>query len=270
MTKIVNPEQISELLRECAREHITPYFRNLSEDDVQYKNDKSKSKVTIADHKSEAFLTAKLTALLPNSLVVGEEGVHENKSVLDYLQDSEKLIWVIDPIDGTHNFSSGSEVFCVMLALVKNGETQMAWIYDVCNDSMTFAEKGKGTFIDGVQIFIDQTTPLEGSKGFAGYKFVRQVENITINTLRCAGHEYLRILKNEAVFALYSFMNPWDHAAGTFMVEEAGGYVAKWDGSAYSSRETKGGIIAANSQETWQKVKDAIPHEILQKHVEKP
>jgi len=265
MAASIDPGRVSELLRECARKHIVPYHKNLSADQKGFKDNNPNNQVTIADRESEEFLTRELTRLLPGSIVVGEEATETDKSMPDRLKDSRNVVWVIDPVDGTSNFARGDDKFCVMVALVENGETRMAWIYDVVNDSMTFAEKGKGAFLDGVKMELDPQAPVGNRKGYAGYRILDQVSNITTSTLRCAGHEYLNIAKGEALFGIYSFMKPWDHLAGALIVEEAGGYVRKWDGTAYKPGDTRGGIIAAATQQMWQKVRDSIPQKSLQK-----
>lgn len=265
MATSIDPEKVNEVLRECARDIILPYHGALEDHHVERKNDATNSKVTIADKESEEFLTEKLQALLPGSYVVGEEAAEENPEILDYLNDPEKAVWVIDPIDGTSNYARGDDTFCVIVALVADGKTQMGWIYDVRNDSMAFAQKGQGTFIDGQKTEIDPQVEREGSTGYAGYSFMDQVKNITLETLRCSGLEYTRIAKGEAVFSIYRMMKPWDHLAGTLLVEEAGGYVRKWGGSAYDPHDRTGGIISASNQEIWQEVRDLIPQKSLEK-----
>ncbi len=271
MAANIDPKKVEDIIRECAKECILPYFRNLSPDDIQQKNDATMSTVTVADALAEEFLGERLAKLLPGSKIVGEEGTHGNEeTAFDPLHEEGSQVWVIDPIDGTNNYSKGSETFCVMLALVEDNEVKKAWIYDACNDSMAYAEKGKGTFIDGQKVTIDNDPPKTGDVGYTTNRAGKQIPDISIKTLRCSGHEYLNILKGKAIFALYSVMKPWDHLAGTFMVKEAGGYVAKWDGSPYTARDSKGGLITANSKATWDKVHGAIPQQALERHKVSP
>lgn len=263
MTASIDPGKVSDLLRECARKHILPYHGKLLDHHKSFKGGNPHNEVTVADRESEEFLTRELRKLIPDSVVVGEEATEEDKRIPDLLKDPANVVWVIDPIDGTSNFARGSDTFCVMVALVEGGETRMSWIYDVTKDSMAFAEKGKGAFVDGRKIGIDPNNPAE--QGFAGYRILDKVTNITINTLRCAGHEYLRVAKGEAAFAIYSFMKPWDHLAGVLLVQEAGGHTGRWDGAPYKPGDTKGGIIAAATAQIWQKVRGMIPDKSLQK-----
>ncbi len=266
MTASLDPGKVSDLLRECARKHVLPWRGKLLAEHKTFKEGNPHNEVTVADRESEEFLTRTLTALLPGSVVVGEEATENDPRIPELLKDPAKTVWVIDPIDGTSNFISGSDNFCIMVALVEGGEVRMSWIYDAVNDSMAFAEKGMGAFLDGKRLQVDSGARLDTGRGYAGYKIMSNVSNITTKTLRCAGHEYLHVARGDAAFALYGYIKPWDHFAGAFMVEEAGGYVRKWDGTPYRPGDTKGGVIAAASARLWQEIRDLIPHQFLQRH----
>src|SRR5262249_47929287 len=73
-------------------------------------------------------------------------------------------------------------------------------------------------------------------------------------SLRCAAHEYLAIARGEAHFSLYSRVKPWDHLPGTLMVEEAGGFAAKWDKQPYAPQDVTTGLIVSSSKEVWEDV----------------
>ena len=87
-----------------------------------------------------------------------------------------------------------------------------------------------------------------------------------IANLRCSGLEYFRMVKGEASFSLYSRMKPWDHLAGSFFVQESGGYVRKWDGSEYRPADREGGLITAVNQAVWQSVRNSIPQKKIEKY----
>ena len=90
-----------------------------------------------------------LTRLAPGLAVVGEEAAHADPTVLDSLSGA---CWIIDPIDGTSNFASGSGHFATMVALADAGETIAGWIYDPQRDRMCRARRGEGAFIDGERL----------------------------------------------------------------------------------------------------------------------
>lgn len=250
-------EQVEKIIKDCARLYVMPYFRKLLDEHITYKNDDPLNPVTVADEQSEIYLESKLTQLIPGSLVVGEENVEKNPEVLDCLKDPENVVWVIDPIDGTRNFKDGKETFCIIVALVAHGETQLGWIYDPCTDTMAFAAKGEGCFFNGQKAMLDQSAKLEdGAIGYTRSRYASRLDGVDVKTLSCSGHEYMRIAQGNGLFSLYGYMKPWDHLAGTLIVQEAGGYVRKFLASPYKPHDQKGGLITANSEDTWRTIKN--------------
>src|ERR1700730_15726265 len=120
-------EKVGRLIAEIAAAEVMPYFQKLGHGDITEKG--PGDLVTVADVAAERRLSAVLTDLLPGSLVVGEEAAAADPGVLEALA-GDAPVWVIDPIDGTANFAEGKPVFAVMVALVRRGETVMAWIHD--------------------------------------------------------------------------------------------------------------------------------------------
>ena len=128
---------------------------------------------------------------------------------------------------------------------------------------MAIAEQGSGVEINGAKrTYPKMDTPLKQSKGFISRKFLppkmreelkETLENEfgNIETYICCAHEYLDIIEGNSLYNLYSRIKPWDHLAGTMMMEEAGGYVRKWDKSLYRPGDEEGGIITADTEETW-------------------
>lgn len=265
MVSSIDPEKVAGIIRECGQTIVLPYHNNLESHQVARKNDATNSVVTIADQEAEAFLTEKLRAMIPGSFVVGEEATEDDPSLLDHLSDPDKAVWVIDPVDGTGNFESGSKTFCIIVALVTGGKTQMGWIYDVCNDSMAFAQNGKGAYIDGQKAVI----PAEAQDRKRGYVSIGHrvdTEDYKTAALRCSGLEYVRIAKGEGAFSVYGFTKPWDHLAGTLLVKEAGGIVRRWDHTDYLPGDGKKGLISAANEDIWAKMRSFIPEKTLQKY----
>ncbi|HJO58994.1 MAG TPA: inositol monophosphatase family protein, partial [Nitrospinaceae bacterium] len=113
-----DPEKISEFLREAAERDILPLFKQLKDHEI---NDKESGEiVTAADIRAENRLINSLTKVLPKSTTVGEEEVSGDKSVINRLT-GEAPVWVIDPLDGTRNFSKGKDRFAVIVALCLQG-----------------------------------------------------------------------------------------------------------------------------------------------------
>ena len=251
----IDPLKIDSILRECADTCIMPYFKNLQDHEVDTKTGPN-DLVTIADKKSEAFLSHALTLLYPSSVLIGEEGVSAKTQTTDILKDKNAFIWVADPVDGTWNFRRGKDEFCVMLACVHGGEVVGGWIYDIVGGRMMTAEKGGGAFMNGAKLSVAAPKTLNESTGYAGRKYfpVPMREHIvnfktsvkSLHTLNCAGHEYLHLASGDTDFAIYSRIRPWDHLAGTLAVKEAGGHVMKWDNTPYTPGDEFGGLVVAS------------------------
>lgn len=266
MAKNINPKQVEALIREAAKKHILPYYGKLDNTDVQSKAH-AEDLQTIADLESEKFLTRELSRLFPGSHIIGEESTHDEPARLDLLKDKETISWVIDPVDGTYNFRHKKRHFGLILACVIDGKTQYGWIYDILGDDMLFTARGRGAFINGKPVSTAPEKPLSELSGYASisgkakkiFKDARaHLKEIT--TLRCSAHEYLNIVQGNTDFAVYTHLKPWDHLAGTLAVEEAGGYVAKLDGSPYTTNDQEGVILIASRKGVWQKLASKLNH----------
>ncbi len=265
----INPEKISTYIRDVAAEKITPRFRHLQEHEISTKSGPT-DLVTIADIEAEEALTAIFKDLLPGSHVVGEEAVSKGEIDISLLATEEGYVWVIDPVDGTGNFADGNEKFGCIVALVKGGQTIQSWILDIPQDHMAIAEQGAGVEINGARVtYLIMVTPLKDTRGFISRKFLPQkmrdeLRDVldeqfgNIETYVCCAHEYLDILKGKSFFSMYSRIRPWDHLAGAMMLSEAGGYIRKWDGSAYKPGDERGGLICTDTNETWQQIYDLL------------
>ena len=147
----MNPEKIAEIIKDVALAKIVPRFQSLAEDEISTKSGPS-DLVTIADIESEIELTRILKDILPGSLVVGEEAVSKNEMDMSVLGTESDPIWVIDPVDGTHNFAHGKPSFATIIALVKGGQVVQGWIYDIPNDRFSMAEQGAGVVLAGERL----------------------------------------------------------------------------------------------------------------------
>lgn len=135
----VDLSKVAAIIAEVSAAEIMPRFRNLAAGDIRKK--KGDETVTVADEVAERALTPRLMALLPGSVVVGEESVAEKPELMDLLA-GDAPVWVIDPIDGTRNFAAGKAEFAVMLALVRHNETLAAWILRPITGASYMAEAG--------------------------------------------------------------------------------------------------------------------------------
>lgn len=261
----------ADLLRTAAQKEILPRFRNLGSDAIQQKTS-SIDLVTEADVLAEKFITAEIRTKFPRALVVGEEAVSENKSLLDGLAAAE-LAFVIDPIDGTFNFARGAPLFGVMCAVVENGVTTGGIIYDPMGENWIMARRGEGAFMrwpDGTTKAIkvadaDEIGEMGGSVSW--YYLPQDVKATVLHNLsrfktgfgfRCAAHEYWLAATGGGHFVLYNKLSPWDHLAGALIHQEAGGYHARFDGSAYDCTTHDGGLLLAPDEESWNRIRATL------------
>ena len=214
---------------------------------IEYKGDADL--VTAADRAAEVLIRERITQQFPGHDVLGEEqGLNDQGS--DYR-------WYVDPLDGTTNFAHGYPVFCVSMALEHRtaAETKRvaAVVYDPTRDELFTAEQWKGAHLNGKPIHVSKATQLKEclvATGFPSHKRhknpnIHFYHQITLRThgVRRAGSAALDLcnVASGRFDGFWEFnLNPWDTAAGALIVEEAGGKVSRFDGSAFEidSRET--------------------------------
>jgi fructose-1,6-bisphosphatase/inositol monophosphatase family enzyme len=251
-------DAVTALMRDVAARIVMPRFRQLAPSEIIEKA--PDDLVTIADRESEIALGEGLTAILPGSRIVGEEACAADPSIVDTI--GEGVVWIVDPIDGTHNFASGESPFAIMIALAQDGETQAAWILDPVTGRLCHAHKGHGASIDG------EAVTARGSGAalpIAGLSFTYLPKHIAADMQaradgklecapipRCAGEQYPRIVLGVNDISMFWRTYAWDHAPGALFVTEAGGHVARFDGTAYGPTQTGTGMIAAATPELWE------------------
>ena len=224
---------VEELLRQVAEQEILSRFGQLQSEDIQTKAH-ARDVVTTADLEAENRLHEGLSKLLPGSAVIGEEDCFRNPEILNRMT-GDQPVWVVDPLDGTNNFAQGKPCFAMICALVEGGETQMGWIYDPIAGVCATTRRGEGVYLAGRKLTIELPETLEQMTGSLGDGMRKRVQarkedgeaGLPQHLVRyhCCGREYLDLLLGKIHFALYGGqLMPWDHAAGTLMIEEASGY----------------------------------------------
>ena len=248
---------VAALMRQVAADVVMPRYRNLAADEIIEKA--ADDLVTIADRESELRLQEGLARLLPEAGIVGEEACAADPALVDKL--GHGLNWLIDPIDGTSNFAAGRPPFGLMIALVDGGETLAGWMLDPLTDRLCHAARGKGATINGETILARESgapLPVAG----LSMLFVRPEDRQGLidraegklqmaDIPRCAAEQYPRIVLGVNDLALFERTLPWDHAPGALFVNEAGGRVARPDGSPYRVDDNRKGMIAAASPAMW-------------------
>ena len=257
-------DEVADALRELSADIVLPRFRNLQSDDVQEKS--PGDLVTVADLEMEAALTLRLLALIPGSTVVGEEACAANPGLLSSVATG--WVWVVDPVDGTINFAEGREDFATMVALLREGEAVAAWIFQPTAHRLFAAEKGAGSSADGglVEIAPRNGGPLQGmvSTRYVPTPFKDAVARVdhdlaTLEEGRASGVDYPALVGGDFDFLFYWRIFPWDHVPGSLIVTEAGGHVARLDGSPYRASDPQPGLLVAASAATWNAARKLLP-----------
>ena len=228
---------------------------------IEYKGDADL--VTAADRASEALIRERVSKQFPSHDVMGEEqGLNDRGG---------EYRWYVDPLDGTTNFAHGFPVFAVSMALERRSENEQVRVagivYDPTRDELFSAEKGKGAHLNGNPIYVSKISQLKECLVATGFPSHKRHKNpniffyheITLKThgVRRAGSAALDLcyVACGRFDGFWEFnLNPWDTAAGTLIVEEAGGKVSRFDGAPFelNSRET----LASNGL-----VHDSLIHE---------
>jgi fructose-1,6-bisphosphatase/inositol monophosphatase family enzyme len=256
----IDTARVADIIRHVAATEVMPRFRNLQQSDIREKN--PGDLVTVADEAAEKQLTQLLQEVLPEALVVGEEAVSKDTSVLHNLKGN-RPVWVIDPVDGTSNFAKGSDKFGILIALMQHGVTEYGWIFDVPGNRMAITQRGAGSFLDGERLSI--TCKETGLKQLAGqcdgaparhFDAVRPLFR-EIRQSGCCLHDHMDFITAKADFIAYvDRVTPWDHAAVNLLTREAGAYAAM-DENGVPYDPTRYGpafMLTAPTREWWEKL----------------
>jgi myo-inositol-1(or 4)-monophosphatase len=155
-------------------------------------------------------------------------------------------VWIVDPLDGTTNFAHSYPVFCASVALAVDGEIAAGAVYDPLRDELFTAERGAGAHLNGRRLSVSAAGVLIESLVITGFPYdlhQKLAQRLRFFN-RMMGHA--RAVRRDGSAALNlsyvaaaradgfweEILNPWDMAAGRLLVEEAGGRVSRFDGSA--------------------------------------
>ena len=250
---------VTALMETVSAEVVLPRYQNLASDEIE--ENAADDYVTIADKESELRLHEGLLRILPEAGVVGEEAVAADPAVLDGV--GKGLQWIIDPIDGTGNFAAGRPPFGIMIGLVDTGIIQAGWILDPLTGRMCHAALGGGAFIDGERITARESGADKPIAALAVYYLsaeqradiaVRAEGQLTLVDIpRCAAEQYPRLVLGQNDISLFERSHPWDHAPGALLLNEAGGRLARRDGTPYIIGDKRTGLLGASSPRMWDK-----------------
>src|SRR6056297_967331 len=233
MLTTAQTEKITDLIRSTG-EYIQSQAARVSERDVTSKD--LNSFVSYVDREAEKRLVRGLDRIQPGCGYWTEEET--------VARSGESARWIIDPLDGTTNFLHGLPAYAVSVALEIDGALSYGWSYHISADTMYFAEKRGGAFIDGRPITVSSSSQLVDTliaTGFPYTDFTHQdayMKLLSHLMPRCRG---LRRWGSAAIDLAFTAaghfqgfyevgLSPWDVAAGALLVQEAGGRVTDFAG----------------------------------------
>jgi fructose-1,6-bisphosphatase/inositol monophosphatase family enzyme len=176
-------------------------------------------------------------------------------------------------VDGTLNYASGMTVFACMAAVLVRGEPVAAVIHDPVLDDCAMALRGEGAWLerpDGRRddLRVAKAKPLSAMTGMASCTYFgepirsrlpsRYPLAAEVSSFRCCGHEYRQAAAGNCHFVAYGKLMPWDHAPGTLLHREAGGFSAMLDGGAYIPAAGGSGLLCAPDRDSWREIKSAM------------
>ncbi len=196
--------------------------------------------VTEVDHAAEQAIIETLLTAYPGHGIWAEETGREHGA-----KDSE-FVWIIDPLDGTTNFIHGLPVYCVSIALAVKGKVEQAVVYDPTRNDLFTATKGRGAFLNDRRLRVSKRIDLKQALVSTGFPFrpgdnfnqyLQMMGDVMQRTagLRRPGSAALDLAYVAAGYTEGFFekgLQPWDVAAGSLLVTEAGGLVGNFTGEA--------------------------------------
>jgi fructose-1,6-bisphosphatase/inositol monophosphatase family enzyme len=236
---------VQRLIEQVTATEVLPRFGRLGAGDVREKA--PGDIVTVADRAAEAALAAGLTRIVPGSVVVGEESVSTDPARLDALA-SDAPVWVVDPIDGTEAYATGSPRFTTLVALAHRGRLLASWTHVPVLGRTATAVAGGGAFVDGRPLRVvpagpdlrdlDVVAPQPRWWDITTREQMSRLgrSGIALSFFDTSGLEYLRLADGRRAAMIVTWEHAWDHAAGLLLYSEAGGSAGCADGRPFDLR----------------------------------
>lgn len=187
--------------------------------------------VTDVDRKSEDYLIEAIRSRFPGHQVITEES--------GVLPGEDRQVWYIDPLDGTVNYAHGVPIFSVSIAYAEDGKVILGGVYDPMQDEYFYARRGQGAWVNGRALKVSEARALDQSLLVTGFPYdvhtnpENNLDHYTHFALKSRGVRRLGSAAMDLAYVaagrLDGFweirINTWDIAAGSLLVEEAGGRV---------------------------------------------
>ena len=222
--------------------------------------------VSEVDRKAEEVIIQTLLDAYPGHGILAEESGREHGA-----RDSE-YVWIIDPLDGTTNFLHGFPVYAVSIALAHRGVVQQAVVYDPTRNDLFFSSKGRGAFLNDRRLRVSKRLRLSDSligTGFPfrkGDNFKRYVKMFEEVMQSCAGLRRPGAAALDLCYVAAGYydgffetgLSPWDVAAGSLIITEAGGLIGNFTGESDFLYQRE--VVAGNPKVYGQLVQILAPY----------
>ncbi len=207
--------------------------------------------VTEADFESERLLISAIRKKFPYHNILAEESGE--------LVGKSNYTWVIDPLDGTANFARQIPLFGVIVAFLEDNVVQCGAIYDPIHDELYYARRGQGAYCNGKRIYVSAETALEemviimsnvrmrsSLEQFAHWRSLFALYTTYYKSYGSAAQSFMALASGKVDAYLSAGLYPWDVAAGSLLVQEAGGKITHLDGRKWDWGEMNQHILVAN------------------------
>ena len=216
--------------------------------------------VTEVDRAAEQEIIATIRRHYPQHAFLAEESGRSGE---------HETLWIIDPLDGTTNFLHGFPVFCVSIACQIKGRLEQAVVYDPMRQELFTASRGAGAHLDNHRMRVSKARGLEGALLATGFPFrdhdrhadnyfamLRDLSGLTAGIRRPGAASLdLAYVAAGRVDAFWEIgLSPWDTAAGTLLIQEAGGHIGTLSGAEYR----QGGHIVGGTPKVYAALLEAL------------
>lgn len=246
-------KKITEKVREIAIEA----GRFLREERINFKRERVEEKkshdyVSYVDKESERRLVAALSAILPQAGFIAEEG--------SGYHGEEEYYWLVDPLDGTTNYIHDNAPYCVSIALRNKEELLIGVVYEVCRDECYWAWKGSKAYLNGHEIRVSDVATMDTAFIALGFPYSYRdykpkahhiIEELygNVGGMRLQGAaaaELCYVAAGRFEARIEAYLGPWDIAAGSLILMQAGGKVTDFNGgdNFYSGEQ----VLASNGK----------------------
>lgn len=227
----------------------------------QIRNKGTHDVVTELDKEVERMYVEAIKEKYPDHGIIGEEGTYENPD--------QELVWVIDPLDGTRNYTIQVPFYATTICLMRNNKPVVSVIYVPSIDKMYYATKDGGAFVNEKQIHVSDTDELLKSSVLYCHKakeeLIKNAEKYAVklklaaygaDRLKSAGAEMGLVAEGLCEAYLLDGLPIWDLVSGVLLIKEAGGRITNFAGEEWKPGDKN--ILLSNGTGIHEKILDII------------